>query len=180
MATIYSAECQGCDFRQDHIIMSPVYAYRLEEMPDVHMWVQLAWCGSCRQIVRAENLLSLAEAQERAQERTERRLRQDADRYVALRASRQSPAHCLRCGSIDLVLASSYSTERVLQHPACGGTITFRHAGHARLSNETLVYSPEGEYLLTLEGILCPGRGYGSGRNASTYVPEASAEQGAA
>ena len=180
MATIYSAECQGCDFRQDHIIMSLVYAYRMEEMPDVHLWVQLAWCGSCQQIVRAENLLSLAEAKERVQEATFLPARHDAERYLRLRASRQSPARCLRCGSIDIVLASGHSTERQLQHPVCGGMITFRPGGHTRLGDETLVYSAEGEYLMTVQGTLLPGRGYGSHPGASTRIPEASAEQGAA
>ncbi len=163
MATVYEAQCLGGDFQQ-RIIAFPIYGYRLEEAPDVHMWVQLAWCRDCQKVVHAEHLLSPGEAEERVEGGTNRNVRRDAERYHEMLVSRQSPPRCLHCGGTEITPASGNGSERLLTHPACGNNITFHHSGHARLSDETHLYSSEGKYLATVTGSLIPGRRYGRER----------------
>lgn len=159
MATVYAAKCQGCDFEQ-RIFGCSDYAYRLAEAPDVFLYTQFAWCSHCQQIIQAERLLSLAEIEDYIARTSNRRIRQDAERYRQMMTSRQSAARCLKCGGIDIIPASGSWSERTIPHPACGSKIILHHAGHARVSPNTDVYSPEGEYLTTVEGGLMPGRGY--------------------
>jgi len=160
MATIYEARCSRGDFQQE-VIAFPVCGYRLEEAPDVHMWVQSAWCRYCQKVVHAEHLSSPGEAEKMIEGSTDRRTRRDAERYCKMLASRQAPPRCLLCGETDIIPASGKGSERIIPHPACGGSITFHHAGRARISSETHLYSSEGEHITIVTGILMPGRGYG-------------------
>ena len=165
MATIFAAECRGCDFRQG-IVGCSDYAYRPVEPPDVFLWTQFAWCASCREVVQAEHLLTPVESEEWIAGSSGRRARLDGEHYRRMMASRQSPAHCLRCGSIEVAPASADCTEwltrtlTAIPHPVCGGMISLQRNGLARVPAKTRVYSPEGEFVTVAEGILLPGRGY--------------------
>lgn len=158
MATLFAAQCQNCNFSQ-RIVGKSDYAYRLSSPPDVFMWVQLAWCSACQEVVQAEKLLSDAEIEERIDGSQNRRIRQDAERYRQMMQDRQSPARCLNCGSDSIIAASSDWQERFLPHLTCGGIISLTQSGFVR-SGQTEIYSPEGEHLAAIDGILIPGRGY--------------------
>ncbi len=160
MATIYEAHCLGGDFQQ-MVVAFPVYGYHLGETPDVHLSAQLAWCCDCQMIVHAERLLPPEEAGSGAGGSVNRWVRRDAERYAEMLAARQGPPKCLHCGGTNIIPASGQGSERVLPHPGCGHNILFVHSGLARLPNETLLYSPEGDYLTTVQGVLWPGKGYG-------------------
>ncbi len=157
MASVFIAQCLGCDFKQD-IIGRTNYAYRLPEPPDVFLWVQFAWCNQCQKVVRAEKLLTAVEMEEWIVGSNLRSCR-DMERYRQMTACRVSLARCLKCGSSDIIAATGDWPSYLVLHPLCGGSIVLHHNGFARLSG-TDVYSPEGEHLTTIEGILVPGRGY--------------------
>lgn len=159
MPAVFAAECQGCAFKQ-RIFGRNDYAYRLEEPPDVFLWTQYAWCSSCQEVVHAERLLPSAESEEWIAGSCNAKSRRDGERYRKMIASRESPARCLNCGGVEIIPASGNWTERHIPHPACGANIVMHHAGLVRLSAGTAVYSSEGRFLLTVRGILIPGRGY--------------------
>ncbi len=161
VAAIYKVTCLGCDFTQEILAGFPCFGYRLMVPPDVHLWTRMAWCGHCRQMVHAEHLLSQAEAEERIIGVSNLRIRQDSERYRQLLVSRQSPPRCLQCGGSSIVPASGTGSDHQLPHPVCGSALVFRHVGFARHSDETRVFSHEGEYLETVGEMLLPGRGYG-------------------
>ncbi len=158
MASVFIAQCQGCGFKQD-VIQRTNYAYRLAEPPDVFLWTQFSWCPQCQKVAQAEKLLTATEMDEWVEGRTDPKICRDMERYRQMMTSRTSPARCLECGSTNIVAATGERQERLIFHPACGSTIVLHHNGFVRLSG-TDVYSPEGEHLTTVDGILTPGRGY--------------------
>ena len=157
MAGVFIAQCEECGFEQ-RVVGHGDYAYRLPEPPDVFLWAQFAWCNSCQKVVQAEKLLTTA-AMEEWSTGSNNRSRRDMERYRQMTASRISSARCLKCGSSDIIAATGDWPNYLVLHSLCGGSIVLHHNGSARLSG-TKAYSPEGEYVTTVNGILIPGRGY--------------------
>lgn len=158
MASVFDARCLGCDYRQ-RIIGCTDYAYRLSEVPDVFLWAQIAWCDYCHEIVQAERMLTATESKTWVADGTPKRLRRDAERYREMLTFRRSPARCLRCGTTDIHAASGDRNQQHVLHPECGKDIVLHHAGLARLGSHTHIYTPEGEYLETVDSVLVPGKG---------------------
>lgn len=158
MASVFIAQCQGRDFKQN-IVGRTNYAYRLAEAPDVFLWTQFAWCHQCQKVAKAEKLLAVAEMDEWVAGSTDPKICCDMERYRQMTTSRTSSARCLECGSTNIFAATGKRQERSIFHSACGSTIVLHHNGFARLSG-TDVYSPEGVYVTTVDSVLIPGRGY--------------------
>ena len=156
MASTFIAQCQGCDFKQN-VIGRTNYAYRLLNPPDVFLWTRFEWCSSCQRVVRAEKILTAA--MEEWIVGSNSRARQDMERYRQMMTARVSSARCLECGSSDIITAAPDRQGYLVLHPECGANVVLHHNGFARLTS-TDVYSPEGEHLTVVDGVLIPGRGY--------------------
>ncbi|BDI31221.1 hypothetical protein CCAX7_32720 [Capsulimonas corticalis] len=147
MATLFTAQCDRCDFNQT-IAARTNYAYRLPEPPDVFLWTQFVWCGECRKIVQAEKLLTEEEIDAWLAGQWNRRIRLDGERYRQIIVGRQSPARCLTCGSVDIVAAKSGEHVATVLHGDCGGVVSLNRSGSARIEGGIDVYSAEGEFIV--------------------------------
>lgn len=162
MAGAYHVRCQGCDY-EDTVSGGTDYAYRLAEWPDVFLWVQFAWCQNCSRVVQAEDLLPPKASEEWMAGHTNRRALKDARRYREMIDARRPPPRCLSCGSVDILPASGHTGERwewIVPHPPCNGEILIAGKIYTSGIPATAVYTPEGEFLERVDGLLLPGRGY--------------------
>jgi hypothetical protein len=165
MGGYYQVSCRDCDYEQI-IANSSDYAYRLPNPPDVFLWSQFAWCNTCDNIVKAEHLQLPEETERWVKDCANQYLLRDAERYQEVLRTRISPPRCLHCGDVDIIAALKHSlgtTEPTwtVTHLACGGELVIGYKIYARLPCETKVYTPEGQFLERIPGILLPGQGYG-------------------
>ena len=87
-----------------------------------------------------------------------RRVRLDGERFRQIIQGRQSPSRCLACGSEDIVAAEWGEQAYTVLHGGCGGVISLNRSGSARIEGVTDLYSPQGESIASIPGILVPGR----------------------
>ena len=156
MSSWWKYSCSGCDFRQ---VLNPLgnTGYWSDEKEYITLWLSLAWCQKCQEVTRAELLRSPEEIRVEHDATRTRRTRRDLERYLGLLERRRSPPRCLRCGSTEIIYASS---DRSVVHPSCGGVLS---ASLSELRGQvracTHLYTFEGEFLETVDGLLIPWNG---------------------
>jgi hypothetical protein len=158
MPYTFEITCSKCNFQQtDFIPFMPLEAYLLEDGSFVRVPNRVAWCGRCKQVVRAEEIPDIRklETQKEIVKHRSRRFGwppelflNEAELLCCWRMTRVSSPKCLTCGSDELTIDCG-QTDLVKSHPGCGGELHLREYGHVTLMESVWLrlLSPEGEDL---------------------------------
>ncbi len=155
MAWLSDIDCRKCGYEQPRFLPLPWEAYVLPTGEVALLPFQVAWCGRCRAVVRAEHP---ADALRREADWQDARLAVfDPSEYVVRRRAecgvlrrvadgRTTPPRCLECGSTGIVGFGPWEWGAEVVHPGCGGALRFPRTAHCYPFFPTAyrAYSPEG------------------------------------
>ena len=154
---LYRVSCDTCSYKKR--LSDLPHCYVLDGDIKLDFTTRWAWCCGCTEVVDAEWFCSEEEEMRLDEDLLENDLgipeyREYLEQQSVLRRqwrkTRQSPPHCLHCGSTEFLqfqISRQTGYYEPLPHPGCKGQLILEATGSGRPAI-CLLYTPEGAFLV--------------------------------